>query len=244
MIYQNSNMTPTPSGHISLFGLVFFSLKSPLEIVRKQSREKFAVLFLKPWSDVVKIPIYLTRAISNDLMFQPLKTWTIRWIPEKSLSWFLHFTHKRGQPFFLSEGKIESFGSVAKENKEFLQTNKQTNKQTERMNKMESRFFEPPREMKIGLKNRKFENSKVLWKNTYLSSGTWQEVRLLPEWQTVRTIFSLIVIKRGVTGPTKSPHTPKSGYWATRHIGDKDPCWQSTNPEWHLNLTNKEFNSQ
>ena len=71
-------MTPTPSGHISLFGLVFVSLKSPLEIVRKQSREKFAVLFLKPWSDVVKIPIYLTRAISNDLMFQPLKTWTIR----------------------------------------------------------------------------------------------------------------------------------------------------------------------
>ena len=47
--------------------------------------------------------------------------------------------------------------------------------------------------------------------NTYLSSGTWQEVRLLPESQTVRTIFSLIVLKRGVTGPTKSPHTPNLG---------------------------------
>ena len=158
MIYQNSNMTPTPSGHISLFGLVFFSLESPLEIVRQQSREKFAVLSLKPWSDVVKIPIYLTWAISNDLMFQP-KTWTIRWIPGKSLSWCLHFTHKRSQPFFIFEGKIESFGSVAKATKEFLQTNKQT---AEPMNTMESRFFDPPREMKIGLKNRQFENSKVL----------------------------------------------------------------------------------
>ena len=36
--------------------------------------------------------------------------------------------------------------------------------QTERMNTMESRFFEPPREMKIGLKSRKLENSKVLYK--------------------------------------------------------------------------------
>ena len=26
LIYQNSNMTPTPSGHISIFGLVFFLL--------------------------------------------------------------------------------------------------------------------------------------------------------------------------------------------------------------------------
>ena len=35
LIYQNSNMTPTPSGHVSIFGLVFFLLKSPLEIVRQ-----------------------------------------------------------------------------------------------------------------------------------------------------------------------------------------------------------------
>ena len=39
---------------------------------------------------------------------------------------------------------------------------KDSYKQTERMNTMESRFFEPPREMKIGLKNQKLENSKVL----------------------------------------------------------------------------------
>ena len=64
-------MTPAPSGHICILGLVFFSLKSPLEIVRQQSREKFPVLSLKPWSDVVKIPIYLTWAISYDLTFQP-----------------------------------------------------------------------------------------------------------------------------------------------------------------------------
>ena len=149
---QNSNMTPTPSGHISIFGLVVFLLKS-----RDNSREEFAVLSLKPWSAVVKIPIYLTWAISNDLMFQP-KTWTIRWIPGKSLSWCLHFTHKRSQPFFIFEGKIESFGSVSKATKGFLRTNKQT----ERMNTKESRFFERPREMKVGFNNRKFEDSKVL----------------------------------------------------------------------------------
>ena len=126
--------------------------------LRDNSREEFAVLSLKPWSDVVKIPIYLTWTISNDLMFQP-KTWTIRWIPGKSLSWCLHFTHKRSQPFFIFEGKTESFGSVSKATKGFLQTNKQT----ERMNyTKESRFFERPREMKVGLKNRKFEDSKVL----------------------------------------------------------------------------------
>ena len=39
--------------------------------LRDNSREEFAVLSLKPWSAVVKIPIYLTWAISNDLMFQP-----------------------------------------------------------------------------------------------------------------------------------------------------------------------------
>ena len=40
--------------------------------LRDNSREEFAVLSLKPWSDVVKIPIYLTWTISNDLMFQPI----------------------------------------------------------------------------------------------------------------------------------------------------------------------------
>ena len=56
--------------------------------------------------------------------------------------------------FFIFEGKIESFGSVSKATKGFLQTNKQI----ERMNTKESRLFERPREMKVGLKNRKFED--------------------------------------------------------------------------------------
>ena len=154
---QNSNM-PRHLLVIFLY-LVWLSFcSSLLWKLRDNSREEFAVLSLKPWSAVVKIPIYLTWAISNDLMFQP-KTWTIRWIPGKSLSWCLHFTHKRSQPFFIFEGKTESFGSVSKATKGFLQKNKQT----ERMNyTKESRFFERPREMKVGLKNRKFEDSKVL----------------------------------------------------------------------------------
>ena len=51
-IYQNGNMTPRLSGHFSLFGLVFFVLKSLLGIARQWSREKFAVLNLKPRSHV------------------------------------------------------------------------------------------------------------------------------------------------------------------------------------------------
>ena len=37
-------MTPILSGHFSIFGLVFFVLKSILGIVRQWSREKFAIL--------------------------------------------------------------------------------------------------------------------------------------------------------------------------------------------------------
>ena len=37
-------MTPILSGHFSIFGLVFFVLKSILGIVRLWSREKFAIL--------------------------------------------------------------------------------------------------------------------------------------------------------------------------------------------------------
>ena len=93
--------------------------------LRDNSREEFAVLSVKPWSAVVKIPIYLTWAISNDLMFQP-KTWTIRWIPGKSLSWCLHFTHKRSQPFFIFEGKLKVLEAFPKPLKDsYKQTNKQ-----------------------------------------------------------------------------------------------------------------------
>ena len=41
-------MTPRLSGHFSIFGLVFFVLKSLLGIVRQWSLEKFVILTLKP----------------------------------------------------------------------------------------------------------------------------------------------------------------------------------------------------
>ena len=50
-------MTPRLSGHFSIIGLVFFVLKSLLGISRQWSREKFAILSLKPLSHV-KILIY------------------------------------------------------------------------------------------------------------------------------------------------------------------------------------------
>ena len=56
-------MTPRISGHFSIFGLGFFELEPLLGIVRQRSREKFAMLTLKPRSHV-RILIY--------------RTWTIR----------------------------------------------------------------------------------------------------------------------------------------------------------------------
>ena len=49
-ICWNSNTTPRPSGHISVFG--FFVLRSFLGTARQWSREKFAILSLKPRSQV------------------------------------------------------------------------------------------------------------------------------------------------------------------------------------------------
>ena len=43
-------MTPKLSGHISIFSLVFFVLKSLLGIVIQWSREKFVILTLTPRS--------------------------------------------------------------------------------------------------------------------------------------------------------------------------------------------------
>ena len=51
-IYSNSNMTTMLSGHFSIFVLVFFVLKSLLGTARQWSREKFAILTLKPRSHV------------------------------------------------------------------------------------------------------------------------------------------------------------------------------------------------
>ena len=56
--------TPRLSGHFSIFGLVFFVLKSLLGIARHWSREKFAVLSLNPRS-YFRILIYRTWAICN-----------------------------------------------------------------------------------------------------------------------------------------------------------------------------------
>ena len=64
-IYLNSNMTPRLSCHFSIFGLVYlFVLKSLLGIARQWSREKFAMLSLKPRSHVIFL-IYRTWAITN-----------------------------------------------------------------------------------------------------------------------------------------------------------------------------------
>ena len=55
-------MTLRLSGHFSLFGLVFFELKSLPGIARQWSHEKIAVLSVKPRSHV-RILIYRTKAI-------------------------------------------------------------------------------------------------------------------------------------------------------------------------------------
>ena len=62
-ICWNSNTTPRPSGHISVFG--FFVLNSFLGIARQWSREKCANLSLKPGSQV-RILIYRTWAIKPE----------------------------------------------------------------------------------------------------------------------------------------------------------------------------------
>ena len=58
-------MTPMLSGDIFIFRLVFFVLKSLLGIARQWSREKFAILFVKPWCNA-RI-FYRTRAIQTEL---------------------------------------------------------------------------------------------------------------------------------------------------------------------------------
>ena len=62
---KNFDMTPRLSDHFSTFGLVFFVLKSLLGIARQWSREKFAILILKPRSHV-RIVIYRKWSIIHD----------------------------------------------------------------------------------------------------------------------------------------------------------------------------------
>ena len=49
-IYQYSNMAPRLSGQTSIFGVVFFVLKSLLGIDKQKKLEKFAILTRKPRS--------------------------------------------------------------------------------------------------------------------------------------------------------------------------------------------------
>ena len=57
-------MTPRLSGHISIFGLVIFVLRSPLGVVGQWSREIFAILTLKPQSHV--------RILTYQTIYNPL----------------------------------------------------------------------------------------------------------------------------------------------------------------------------
>ena len=59
-------MTPGLSGHFSIFGLVFFVLKSLLGVGRQWSHEKFAILTLKPRLSHVRILIYLMWAFIQE----------------------------------------------------------------------------------------------------------------------------------------------------------------------------------
>ena len=56
-INQNSHMTPRLSGQFFIFGLVFFVLEFRQGIARQWSREKFAILSLKPQSRVINVNI-------------------------------------------------------------------------------------------------------------------------------------------------------------------------------------------
>ena len=55
-------MTPRLWGHFSIFGLVFFVFKSLLGIARQWSREKFAILTLKPRIQVRTWPWVIAQA--------------------------------------------------------------------------------------------------------------------------------------------------------------------------------------
>ena len=133
-----------------------------MEIVRQQSGEKVAILSLKPWSNVVKLPIHRAWTISNDLMFQqkrgPYAESLKRTFPGVST-----FSKTESVVLYFWVGKMKALEVLPKPLKDSY---KQTNKQTERMNTVEFRFFEPPREMKFGLKSWKFQNSKACYKIT------------------------------------------------------------------------------
>ena len=81
-----SNMNPW----LSVFGLVFSVLKSLLGIARQCSREKFAILSLKPWGQV-RILIYWTWLLLTITARRPY--WSFSWLVNfKSWRWMLTIT--------------------------------------------------------------------------------------------------------------------------------------------------------
>ena len=95
-------MIPRLSGHFSTFGLVFSLLNSLLGIARQWSRQKFAILILKPRSHV-RILIYMYR------------TWAIKTIQQQYLINELVRIEKRALSIImpdLSYGYTCRFGGI------------------------------------------------------------------------------------------------------------------------------------
>ena len=75
---------------LSIFGLFFFVLKSLLGIARQCSREKFAILSLKPWGQVNTL-IYWTWLLLTITARRPY--WSFSWLVNfKSWRWMLTIT--------------------------------------------------------------------------------------------------------------------------------------------------------
>ena len=75
---------------LSIFGLFFFVLKSLQGIARQCSREKFAILSLKPWGQV-RILIYWTWLLLTITARRPY--WSFSWLVNfKSWRWMLTIT--------------------------------------------------------------------------------------------------------------------------------------------------------
>ena len=90
-------MSPRLSGHFSIFGLVFFVLKSLLGIATQWSRDKFAILTLKPPSHD-KILIQQKWAMVNfpNLPYRPrpmLGNPRQTWILDSTSCWFRIHCH-------------------------------------------------------------------------------------------------------------------------------------------------------
>ena len=98
LIYYFSNMTSRLSGNISVFGLVLIVLKSLLGTARQCSREKFAILSLKPRSHVT-ILIHRTWAILRN------------WVTWHKIKYFIAFwIHSRNSKTKKKEKKAEITG--------------------------------------------------------------------------------------------------------------------------------------